>query len=211
MLNLALQWIIIGCALEGQLIKADPENPFKNVAYEALVSLPGLLTALLLSGHSWGLRPLLTFCHICSCFMFGLQSLGLYFLVPKLALFGHLTANMFLYCSLACLQLLTCLLAPTTQSRAAFVGLYSAFFVFGRVGSHLLNLLVISAQWLPTTILALLTAVSALVAFFFFPETSGLHCLPEKWEDINELKKVPRKSFLNFNLPKFHQLGNIFS
>lgn len=207
MLNLALQWTIMGLALKGQLIKTDPDNPFKNVAFEALISLPGLTAALLLSGHSWGLRPLLTFCHICSSLMFVLQSLGLYVILPNMALFGHLTANMFLYCSLACLQLLTCLLAPTTQSRATFVGLHWAFFVFGRVGSHLLNLLVISAQWLPTTILAVLTAMAALVAFFLLPETSGLHCLPEKWEDINELKKVPRKSFLNFNLPKLHQLS----
>ena len=49
--------------------------------------------------------------------MFLVQSFGLYFILPSLALFGHLTANMFLYGSLASLQLLTSLMAPATQHR----------------------------------------------------------------------------------------------
>merc|ERR1711908_29625 len=102
--------------------------------------------------------------------MFLVQSFGLYFILPSLAVFGHLTANMFLYGSLASLQLLTNLMAPATQHRTNFSGIYWAFFASGIIASHLLNLLVITAQWLPTTIMAFLAFLMAFLAFFF-PET----------------------------------------
>ena len=94
--------------------------------------------------------------------------------------------------------------------RATFSGIFLAFFATGAVASHLLNLLVISAQWLPTTILALLSFIGAFTAFFF-PETTGLHSLPEKWENINELRTLPRKSYIQFNLPYFNVLKSIFN
>ena len=117
MVNLCFQWTFLGLCLKGQLVQASPKNPYANISYEALTAIPGLLVALILSGKTWGSRPLLTFCHLLSGGMFLVQSFGLYFLSPSLALFGHLTANMFLYASLATLQLLTSLMAPATQYR----------------------------------------------------------------------------------------------
>ena len=93
-------------------------------------------------------------------------------------------------------------------SRATFLGVFMAFFSCGSIGSHLLNLLVIPAQWLPTTILGLLSALGSISAFFL-PETSGLQSLPEKWEDIKEIEKTPRKSYLIFNLPKLNGLKSV--
>lgn len=203
MANVIFQWVFLGLCMKGQLMKAA-ENPYASVIYECLASFPGLLAALLLSGHCWGLRPLLTFCHISSGLTLGLQSLGLYLASHNLALFGHLSTNMFLCCNLASLTHLTALIAPSTSTRGSFCGLFAAFFTLGGIARHLLNLLVISAQYLPTAILALLSILAALAAFFL-PETSGLHSMPEKWEDIMEIKKIPRKAFTNFNIPKFNQ------
>lgn len=211
MVNLCFQWTFLGLCLKGQLVQAAPPgNPYANVSYEALTSIPGLLVALFLSGKTWGSRPLLTFCHLLSGGMFLVQSFGLYFILPSLALFGHLTANMFLYGSLASLQLLTSLMAPATQHRATFSGICWAFFATGAVASHLLNLLVITAQWLPTTILALFSIMAAFLVYFF-PETTGLASIPEKWEDIKVLKTLPKKSYLQFNLPQLNVLKSILN
>jgi len=210
MVNLCFQWTFLGLCLKGQLVQPSPKNPYANVSYEALTAIPGLLVALILSGKTWGSRPLLTFCHLLSGGMFLVQSFGLYFILPSLALFGHLTANMFLYGSLATLQLLTNLMAPATQHRATFSGIYWAFFASGVIASHLLNLLVITAQWLPTTVMALLSFMVAFLAYFF-PETTGLNSLPEKWEHIEELKTLPKKPYLQLNLPKLYILKSIFS
>ena len=58
--------------------------------------------------------------------------------------------------------------------------------------------------------MAFLSFFVALLAFFF-PETTGLNSLPEKWQHIQELKTLPKKSYLQLNLPKFYILKSIFS
>jgi MFS family permease len=197
-LNLLFHWTVVGLCLNGQLIKASSSNPHANVSYEALSSLPGFLMALVLS-RTWGCRPLLTFCHLLSAVMLIVQSLGLYFSeVEGLALFGHLTANISLCAALASLQLLTSVMA-STATRGTLVGLCLAFFHIGTIAGYPLNLLAILAQWLPTTIMAFLAVVAAVTAHLF-PETSGLHQpLPDKWDHIIDLNKVPRKSYLLCN------------
>ena len=94
--------------------------------------------------------------------------------------------------------------------RATFSGICWAFFATGAVASHLLNLLVITAQWLPTTILALFSIMAAFLVYFF-PETTGLASIPEKWEDIKVLKTLPKKSYLQFNLPQLNVLKSILN
>ncbi len=79
------------------------------------------------------------------------------------------------------------------------------------MSSNLSQLLVISSRahhWLPTTLMAFFSLMASGVAFFL-PETSDLQVLPESWDDIKALQKVPKKPFFQFDLPSINQMKSI--
>ena len=83
-----------------------------------------------------------------------------------------------------------------------FYGLYLALFTIGIISSHLLNLLVLTSQWLPTTVMAVLSLICSMLAFYL-PETSDLQSFPQVWNDIEDIQKTPRKSYWQFKLDIF--------
>ena len=86
---------------------------------------------------------------------------------------------------MACVQLLTGIIAPSTSLRGTFISLFAALFCLASLISYVLTLM--SFVWLHLGLA--IVATTAAFAAFFLPETSGIH-LPEKWEDIIELHKV---------------------
>ena len=199
MANLSVQWIFLGLALKGQLIQINTASPFANVCFEALTAIPGYILALILAKSYT--RPLLTFCYFITALMFLVQSLGLYYLSHEWSLFGHISSNIFLHACLATISLMAMITAPTSL-RGSFYGLYLALFTIGIISSHLLNLLVLTSQWLPTTVMAVLSLICSMLAFYL-PETSDLQSFPEVWNDIEDIQKTPRKSYWQFKLDIF--------
>ena len=198
--NCSWQWLILGLAIKGQLIEINTTSPFNNVCFEALTTIPGYLLALIVAkSHT---RPLLAFCNFFACVAFLVQSLGLYLLSPAWSLFGHVCSNIFLHASLATISLLTMIIAPTTYLRGSFYGVSMALFTIGIISSHLINLLVLTSQWLPTLVMAVLSLTCSLLAYYL-PETSELQSFPTVWKDIEEIQKIPRKSYWQFKLDIF--------
>ena len=72
----------------------------------------------------------------------------------------------------------------------------------GIISSHLINLLVLTSQWLPTLVMAVLSLTCSLLAYYL-PETSELQSFPTVWKDIEEIQKIPRKSYWQFKLDIF--------